>query len=92
MAGQDYTRRWPAFQLAAYYYHQMPEELQVRRCTESLACRHNSGSTKYYGRKGNNYLACEKQTPSYFINHAINYSRINFITVLITYYIRRNYK
>ena len=46
----------------------------------------------YYGRKGNNCLACGKQAPCYFINHAIRYSNINFITILITYHVRRNYK
>jgi len=47
---------------------------------------------KYYGRKGNNCLTCEKQATCYFINHAIKYSNIYSTTVLVTCHIRRNYK
>jgi len=46
----------------------------------------------YYGLMGNKCLACGKQAPCYFINHAIKYSNISFITILAICHVRRNYK
>jgi len=46
----------------------------------------------YYGLMGNKCLACGKQAPYYFINHAIKYSNINSITILVTCHVRRNYR